>query len=57
MNSDSKYFVEVIVYRISNNIVETLSSKFFVVNHLVKDGIKILKKTKDYSIVKHTINL
>ena len=57
MNSDSKYFVEVIIYRISNNMVETLSSKFFVVNHLVKDDVKILKKTKDYSIIKHTINL
>jgi len=57
MSSDSKYFSEVIVYKISKNLVETLSSKFFVTSHLVKEDVKILKKTKDYSIIKNVINL
>ena len=57
MSSDSKYFSEVIVYKISKNLVETLSSKFFVTPHLVKEDVKILKKKKDYSIIKNVINL
>ena len=57
MSSDSKYFSELIVYKISKNLVETLSSKFFVTSHLVKEDVKILKKTKDYSIIKNVINL
>lgn len=57
MNSDFKYFSEVIVYKISKNVVETLSSKFFITPHLVKETTKILKKTKDYSVIKHIINL
>ena len=42
---------------ISKNIFEKLSYKFFVTPHLVKENIKILKTTKDYSIIKHIINL